>query len=1476
MKRALSEEKGERGQEGDTDSANGRKIPLRTPSEYRALDTSHTGSKHPQNDSVGHVANVTTPHPGVLGGNPSTQDTSSKTGENGQATRRKRAPKLYFFHQSDILSPMQPTSLPNDQLIRGNRGAVSSSIKPKRNMNSSPCYCVYRPYSGDVHPRPSQRKELHTDHASALTSNVESRAGVASEKPLPGARTSSLLLKGNQAERKESREGGRLVEDPVFAHTLSVLAKARNRPPRRRQDHLTAAYETAANGAELVGRLRRMGPSRHPPAPDDAPPEGAEEGPPPSAAIARFSGLPQIAPWARARAPRETGSRARKSRADGSFGNAPAPSFVEARHGSVHQTPSTPDHVGRGVYRGFSASRLRGREAASQPRSTVLPCGTEASSQRASRGASRGMSASTIGRDPTSTRKPSRQRKPGARLGETQWDSPDDPPTTPATAVDDEEEEEEGGDAGSKSIMVNYMPKGRYVIMNLLSNWGDDYEIGICGVELFNEHGQIVIPDEAATLPSSYAQPRSVTSANGSVLSQEEASSSVNHSRQTMDIDSRQVVSLMYTTRDGLLQMLAEYSSTGEEFIAMRSTNAMEEFCNNPRRQLCNIIRSPYNTHDENAMFAIPYTHGQDHLLCFMFATPITLSMIRIHNYSGKGRVHTTKGVRMAEITMDDILVFHGEIAQSSGEWTTDPLQRGIKNCENILFTQELCILRRILRFESGVDSRVNSADGDEHESGALGSRGGERVLREPSQSGTAHGERPHTSTNHATKGTTFVFYSNSDQTQNYVGGRPPAAAMSSQLSGLGACPPTGSILASAQAEQLQVRPSTTGLIHPTNQPSLQSVDRCTSFSPGTTSLFNPSVESIKTTKKLSMPPNQLNSFLPCKDNTWVEALRADGDGGDPPQSGSEATSHYTTAYPSQCPKQVSSACFMFLSTWGDTQYVGLSGLRLRDAHGNSICAGLKGVFVQYPDGSHVTLAEQEAFKTQVGHLFDECPDTACLLPFFPGMELVLVFDTAIETLGFLDVANYSVGEHTYCGAKEVRLFLSLGLPFPSAPQRGPEHPPPPLIYEHLWTLASSGSSRRVLQQARVLEVTPSEGVALRKAPAHFRRARFQTYDLSLGNPYGGEIEGAEWGGGGGSANVEQMDRFYIGVGPGTGGDAASTGVGFFKDAEGPKMQCVPTLAGATSSREGSLTASMNIRATMAMRRARMLLRDWPDWLLDYQPYITPLLPVGYVLKVCLTVCARSVGSSVGLPTTTSGTNPNKAGEAARSLFPGSVDSLKAYLKEWILQPFASCAFVNEDGRVIRAVPPGEDTAGAGLSPGGEEAHVLEFLRRDAPEDGAAPSLDEDAGGEGSCAMHMVAESLVSTLPAPVLHHGTDAASAQLQLYVELAYVSDTPFCLSVLGLNRPLVLDGAAAWVKNILVRMDDTLIYDSGDAALRIARGDSPERSTRQPSSDQNPPLPPCVSSLKPIIIFTLDTKILESLKQNVVARQKSRIVS
>lgn len=1064
---------------------------------------------------------------------------------------------------------------------------------------------------------------------------------------------------------------------------------------------------------------------------------------------------------------------------------------------------------------------------------------------------------------------------------------------------------------GLSPVLASSMPKGRYVVINMLTTWGDNHEVGLCEIEFYNDRGERVLsqrgegndvfhaPDGISGSPSCLSAeevgegilPADISTASqvGIGMSTMEAPLIMEPQEATVD-KTMNLVSISSASVDGFLRFLVEYSATpedlslwseGEEYSKVHSfpprssmpqssssvsgsrgdgvdggrassssmpkgegnrqmntepgcaipscrpqrTDAEKRIQEDPRRQITAVIDGVVHTHDESHMLSLPYTPGHHHLLCFVFAHPICLSMIRIYNYCGRGRAQTFKGVRIAEIVMDNEVIFRGEIQRHSGALTLmeEDGSIGLCKCENILFTEDKNVLAHIISGNrsrgpfSGFSSTSGSGTGqkgeDEYENGGeqktqVGQGIGDMNLGKENKMGdegvwsgvgtrdNGEGGRTQPTTGRLNEGRALLPLPSSATTRVVVRSRPlftEPEEMGTErpmtwLGGDGGkhstpCFTDGNISnrSSIHSNGNDRRSKEGKVLYnvcqgevPSSPPSSSEEDSQKQRKnhlfltyPGGSSarVADVTMESALTKSTAedsgrnghqregntltidSTSPSRCPSVEIPGNNTRLTHLahgtslsNQEGEStevGSEPAHKTSQTDHTTPAvnlsshpsssssdryqrqphrikraqYPSRCPQNIRSVCFLFLATWGDPHRIGLSGLRFRNATGQLVEESVYAWRVQYPDGSYRSVEDAATFTEQVRFLFDENVKTACTLPFVPGMQLVIVFDRPISTLGFLEVANYSVGDTTYCGVKEVRLFLSKGDAVTKrqentrsgeAEREGDERWYNLGIAEReiqrfreLWTYASDPKSRAALRAGRVSEVTPACGVSLRKAPAHLSIPRFQAYDLSLqggaaGEPNqidawgetsgsnGGEISREKDAGDETGEELHQPLMDCIGVGPGTGGGPIDSeqlnggggggycGTGYF-----------------ATSFANSLNASMNIRAAMAIRRARMALRDRPEWLLQYQPYLTPLLPVGYVCKVKLHICAKDIERRKQLP------YDFPSGEGMMADYHHTPkrlvsETLKAFMREWVLEPFRSCAFVNENGEHIR------------------------------------------------------------------------------------------------------------------------------------------------------------------------------------------------
>ncbi len=154
-------------------------------------------------------------------------------------------------------------------------------------------------------------------------------------------------------------------------------------------------------------------------------------------------------------------------------------------------------------------------------------------------------------------------------------------------------------------------PSGQYLLLNLLASWGDPEFIGLSAVELFDGNGERIAlcEDQLSYIPPESAQLEPPLASRPTALSP---------------------------------QSLFE----------------------DPRRRLASLVRPnpSHDTRDELAMWMTDFFgEGKSHIICIDLARPTCLSGIVIHNYLSD-RVHSMRGSRLVEITLDDRLLMRGPL----------------------------------------------------------------------------------------------------------------------------------------------------------------------------------------------------------------------------------------------------------------------------------------------------------------------------------------------------------------------------------------------------------------------------------------------------------------------------------------------------------------------------------------------------------------------------------------------------------------------------------------------------------------------------------------------------------------------------------------------------------------------------------------------------------------------------------------------
>ena len=171
----------------------------------------------------------------------------------------------------------------------------------------------------------------------------------------------------------------------------------------------------------------------------------------------------------------------------------------------------------------------------------------------------------------------------------------------------------------SSMFVIPELPRGRELLLNVLSTWGDPHYVGLAGFEVFDERGELVPVEDV------WADPSNINVLPGN------------------EDDPRVVENLL----DGV-------NHTGDDLHA----------------------------------WLAPFTRGQHHHVGLKLSRTTTIAMIRLWNYN-KSRIHSYRGARYAEMTLDNRAIFKGEIRRATGGTSDD--------CsECILFTTDEETLRRI------------------------------------------------------------------------------------------------------------------------------------------------------------------------------------------------------------------------------------------------------------------------------------------------------------------------------------------------------------------------------------------------------------------------------------------------------------------------------------------------------------------------------------------------------------------------------------------------------------------------------------------------------------------------------------------------------------------------------------------------------------------------------------------------------------
>ncbi|KAG1708641.1 hypothetical protein DVH05_022270 [Phytophthora capsici] len=112
-------------------------------------------------------------------------------------------------------------------------------------------------------------------------------------------------------------------------------------------------------------------------------------------------------------------------------------------------------------------------------------------------------------------------------------------------------------------------------------------------------------------------------------------------------------------------------------------------------RTVDKLVDKYYFTCDELHAWLAPFSRGQNHFIYVDFDYQLSISMLRIWNYNTT-RIHSYRGARYVEISLDGKFIFKGEIRRAPGSVVED-----VDDCnECILFTMNQSILQLIEKYE--------------------------------------------------------------------------------------------------------------------------------------------------------------------------------------------------------------------------------------------------------------------------------------------------------------------------------------------------------------------------------------------------------------------------------------------------------------------------------------------------------------------------------------------------------------------------------------------------------------------------------------------------------------------------------------------------------------------------------------------------------------------------------------------------------
>lgn len=194
---------------------------------------------------------------------------------------------------------------------------------------------------------------------------------------------------------------------------------------------------------------------------------------------------------------------------------------------------------------------------------------------------------------------------------------------------------------------IPVLPSGSVLRVEIVSTWGDQYYVGLNGIDVFDDRGLVVAKEASATVKHNKGKtPKNNVPKSDIMFESICGNPSDINVLDEYENDPRHVTNLIETTnftRDDMHVWLAPTDSMAFEMEYDTSGSAKNK--------------------DKNARTYITDALGKKYPLIatvtLQFSSKIAISMIRIWNYN-KSRTHSSRGVRRCRLLLDNSVIFDG------------------------------------------------------------------------------------------------------------------------------------------------------------------------------------------------------------------------------------------------------------------------------------------------------------------------------------------------------------------------------------------------------------------------------------------------------------------------------------------------------------------------------------------------------------------------------------------------------------------------------------------------------------------------------------------------------------------------------------------------------------------------------------------------------------------------------------------------